>query len=193
MAELKAITDKILQTAEEEGREIISLAEAEKEKALAEAREKGEQDKKQIIEDARKESERITTRAISKASQQSSQSLLDLKMKLINKTMEQAEQKILNAPDNEYMERLTKLLSKKAHKDEKGGVIAFNKKDKARLSDDMKKAISDFSLTVSEKDAEISGGFVLSYGNIEENCDVDAIFRENYEHLVDVIGASLYC
>ena len=191
MAELQVLTDKIRRVAEEKAANILVQAKSEYDNILAEARNEGEKEKLSIIEEARKEAERITTRAISASAQKSAQKKLGFKMERIHEVMELSMQSFLKLDDKAYMESLEKLLESKAQKNAKGELM-LNKKDKLRISDGFTKKLNEYGLSLSEKDAEIEGGFILVYGKIEENCAVEAIFREHYEELVDFIGENLF-
>lgn len=191
MAELQVLTDKIIRAAQEKAAEISAKAKSEYDEILASARKQGEEDGKRIIEEAKKEAERITTRAISASAQKSAQRKLAVKMEMIGSVIEKAKQKFLDFDDSEYMTRLTKLLDSRAVSGASGELM-LNKKDKARISDEFKAKLKEFGLTLSERHADIEGGFILVYGKIEENCSVEAIFRENYEELVDFIGQNLF-
>jgi len=191
MAELQVLTDKILRTAQEKAAGISAKAKSEYDEILADARKQGDEDGKRIVEEAKKEAERITTRAISASAQKSAQRKLAVKMEMIDSVIEKAKQKFLDFDDSEYMTRLTKLLQSRAVKGASGELM-LNKKDKARISDEFKAKLKEFELTLSEGCADIEGGFILVYGKIEENCSVEAIFRENYEELVDFIGQNLF-
>ena len=48
------------------------------------------------------------------------------------------------------------------------------------------------SLKISREAREIEGGFVLSYGGIEENCSFDALFASAGEQLQDVVQKILF-
>jgi V/A-type H+-transporting ATPase subunit E len=48
------------------------------------------------------------------------------------------------------------------------------------------------SLTLSEKTAAIDGGFLLIYGEIEENCSFDALFSASRENMQDQVNAFLF-
>ncbi len=191
MAELQVLTDKIRRVAEEKAANILVQAKSEYDNILAEARNEGEKEKLSIIEEARKEAERITTRAISASAQKSAQKKLGFKMERIHEVMELSMQSFLKLDDKAYMESLERLLESKAQKNAKGELM-LNKKDKLRISDGFTKKLNEYGLSLSEKDAEIEGGFILVYGKIEENCAVEAIFREHYEELVDFIGENLF-
>ena len=131
------------------------------------------------------------TRAISSAAQKNAQSKLAFKMEMICSVMEKAKQNFLDMENSLYIEKLSKLLDSRAVMGEKGEIV-FNKKDKEKLTKEFKAKLDKAGLSLSEKDADIEGGFILIYGKVEENCSVEAIFRENYEELVDFIGKNLF-
>ena len=191
MAELQVLTDKIRRAAEEKAAGILAQAKSERDKIFADAKATGDADAVRIAEEAKKEAERITTRAISAAAQKSAQQKLAFKMEMINSVMEKAKQSFLEAENSVYMARLIKLLDSRAQKGESGELL-LNKKDKAAVNAEFTAKLKEFNLTLSEKDADIEGGFILVYGKVEENCSVEAIFRENYEELVDFIGENLF-
>lgn len=191
MAELQVLTDKIRRAAEEKAAGILAQAKSERDKIFADAKAAGDADAVRIAEEAKKEAERITTRAISAAAQKSAQQKLAFKMEMINSVMEKAKQSFLEAENSVYMARLIKLLDSRAQKGESGELL-LNKKDKAAVNAEFTAKLKEFNLTLSEKDADIEGGFILVYGKVEENCSVEAIFRENYEELVDFIGENLF-
>lgn len=191
MAELQVLTDKIRRAAEEKAAEILTMAKSEYDEMLADAKAEGDREKVRIAEEARKEAERITTRAISSAAQKNAQNKLAFKMEMICSVMEKAKQSFLGLENSLYIEKLSKLLDTRVQKGEKGEIL-FNKKDKEKLTKEFKAKLEKEGLILSEKNADIEGGFILVYGKVEENCSVEAIFRENYEELVDFIGKNLF-
>ena len=47
-------------------------------------------------------------------------------------------------------------------------------------------------VSIAQEPANIDGGFILSYGGIEENCSFDAIFRSEREKLQDIVSGILF-
>ena len=78
------------------------------------------------------------------------------------------------------------------------GVLLLNAKDLARRPADFEKKIGAAAekqkgkLSLSEKAAEIEGGFILSYGGIEENCSLEALFESEADVLKDAVRAVLF-
>ncbi len=189
MADLRIITDQIRQEAEAKATEILNAAEKEYKQITEQYKLAAEKDSADALESARRESEHLTTAAISGAAKDKAQAILSAKNRLIEETLQKAEQSIYALPDAEYMALMEKLLAKQAPK---AGEILFNQKDAARLSAGMKNAMEKAGLTLSDTVADIKGGFVLKYGLVEENCAVDALFREHHEALVDIACHELF-
>lgn len=190
MADLRIITDRIQQETEDRIQKIRDAAEQRYQEILADYREQAKADGEKTCEQARKDSEILTTSAISGAAKEKAQAILAAKNRLIEQTLLKAEQTVYDMDDTAYMALMEKLLQKHAGKDK--GEILFNEKDKARLTDSIKAAIEKANLVLSAETADIKGGFVLKYGPIEENCAVEALFREHHEALVDTACRELF-
>ena len=189
MADLRIITDQIRQEAENKAKEILSAADKEYHEIVEGYKAEAERENELVLEQARRDSERLTTAAISGAAKEKAQAILAAKNRLVTETLQAAEQKIYDLPDAEYMALMEKLLQKHM---QKGGEILFNAKDKNRLSDGVKAAMEKAELVLSSDTADIIGGFLLKSGLVEENCAVEALFREHHEMLVDIVSHELF-
>ncbi len=192
MADLQRITGHIEQAANEEAAEIARNAQDKYDEILRAYRARGEQESKDALENARKEAERITERAISAAAQKNAQSLLAYKNQKIGEVIESAKKYVLSMDREEYMRRMQRLLESKVGNPAKAGVVAFNAADLKDIPSGFKAKIAELQLKIADEPADISGGFLLVFGNVEENCSIDALFRENYEKLVDYAGKNLF-
>ena len=72
------------------------------------------------------------------------------------------------------------------------GEIIFNKKDLERLPKDFGATLAS-NLKVSSEIRNIDGGFILLYGDIEENCSFSALFMAEKENLQDKVRDLLFC
>jgi V/A-type H+-transporting ATPase subunit E len=79
------------------------------------------------------------------------------------------------------------------------GSIIFSETDKKRLPQDFQAKIQTTlanipgaSLTISDRAASIDGGFILVYGEVEENCSFDAIFSASKDMLQDKVSGILF-
>ena len=70
----------------------------------------------------------------------------------------------------------------------------FNSKDISRLPKDFESRLSQIGLKakVSRTAADISGGFILKCGDIEENMDFAAKISEKSGELEDLINRELF-
>ncbi len=124
------------------------------------------------------------------------QALLAAKGELVDEVLAKARQKLLNEDPAAYFRYLLSLLEKQETIGE--GTLSLSAGDLARLPAafaEKAKAIAAAkggSLTIDEKPAAISGGFILSYRDTLENCSLDAIFAAEEETLKDMIRQSLF-
>lgn len=185
-ADAKASVERILNEAKEEEDKIISLAKEEASKEISEINQKSASEVKAIL-----------SRAQSSAKLIRRQMLLDAKLTMINEIILKAKHKLTSLPDTEYFEIILQLVKKHAHTQQ--GIIKFSKADLDRMPkkfekslDSAIKEIPNASLTISKECAMINGGFILVYGDIEENCSFDALFNEAKEELQDKVNAFLF-
>ena len=113
----------------------------------------------------------------------------------IDKVIETAVNTLKNLESDDYFKVILHMVPKYAPS--KDGVICFSSEDLARLpegfEDEINKALDGrASLTLSDKPADINGGFILKYGDIEENCSFDALIESSKETLQDKIGQILF-
>lgn len=185
-ADAKHAADIILRQAEQEAEQILAAAKAEADMKSAEIAGKSDAARKAVL-----------SRAESAAALQEKKILLEAKQQIISSIINKARQSLDSIPDQEYTQLILKMVSKYAHN--KPGRILFSSADRKRLPSDLDKKIIEAlkdkeaaALTVFEESAGIGGGFLLIYGDIEENCTFDALFATAKEDLQDKINAYLY-
>lgn len=182
----RANADAILSKANKEAEELIENARADAEKKCSEIAQKSETEVKAVL-----------SRAKSAAMLQERQIILNAKQQMINNMIVNAKNTLINLSDEEYTEVVIRMVKKYAHRE--AGKIAFSEKDLKRLPKDfnlkLQNALTDkvgASLTLSEVASKIDGGFLLIYGDIEENCSFDAIFSAAKEELQDKVNTFLF-
>ena len=180
---------------------IIAEAEKSANEIIEDAKKNAQEVSAQIMEQAQKECDAIISAAQVKAEtiRKSAESsnhllrrdkLLALKGELIDGVLCGAAEKINALADKEYFDFLLEIARKTAL--ENSGEIFLSEKDLARDYKDFEKSVKALSLTLSKKSADISGGFILKYGDIEINGEIDAIIREKREILVDIANKMLF-
>ncbi|MBH1942353.1 V-type ATP synthase subunit E [Mobilitalea sibirica] len=183
----KAAAAKVISEAEKEATEIMNEAKAQADKNSAEIARKSDADVKELLK-----------RADSAAKLQEKKLILDAKQQNIGKVIESARTSLLNLPDKEYFDVIIRMVQKFALGGQSGEIL-FSSKDYKRIPKNfdtmIKEALTDkkgASLTVSKEVRSLDGGFVLVYGDIEENCSFDALFSAAKEDLQDKVNAFLY-
>lgn len=184
--EAQAAADAIIAEAEGQAAKIMDAAKLEAEKRCAQIAEKSAADVKSAI-----------SRAESAAALQDKKIILEAKQQIISDIITKARNSLDTLPDTEFVEIVLQLVKKYAHN--KTGKIVFTSEDKNRLpkdfNDRLRDALSDkkdAALTIADETAQIGGGFLLIYGDIEENCSFDALFLASLETLQDKVNSLLF-
>lgn len=193
--------DKILQQISENGKaaadDTISKANDKAGSILQAAKSKAEK----IISDAQavsaKEEQNILSGAKSTAELERRKAILVAKQDEIAKTIQQAHDQILALPAEEYFSLLIRMIPANALPKE--GILSLNERDLARVPEgfaarvqEAVQAIPGAKLTVSHEAVKIDGGFILSYGGIEENCSFESWFYAHSEDLLDQVSSVLF-
>lgn len=186
-ADAREDVDKILSEANEEAKQILTLAEEESKQIVAKSAEKHTSEINAII-----------NRAESSARLIKRQMILDAKQQIISNIIEKAKHSFASLSNKEYFDIILQIVKKHAHS--QPGIMIFSQADLDRLPEDFQesldmalKDINNASLTVSrENTAKIDGGFILLYGDIEENCSFDALFNDAKDELQDKTNAFLF-
>lgn len=193
--------EKILKAIEDQGQAaadaIIAEAKQTAESILAAAKLDAEKKSSQIAEKSAADVKSAINRAESAAALQEKKILLETKQQIISNIITNARKKLAELPDSEFTDIILKMVKKYSHN--RPGTIVFSATDKKRLpvdfSDKLKSALvekPEATLTVSEESANIDGGFLLIYGDVEENCSFDALFSTAKDSLQDKVNSLLF-
>lgn len=122
--------------------------------------------------------------------------LLKAKQQCISDVMDKALEKIKQLPVEEYFELIKKIL--KANVQSGDGIMKLNENDLNRIPSDFETMINDIAaeskgtLKISKDALNIGDGFVLIYGDVEENCTFKALFSANIDKLKDIANKELF-
>lgn len=122
--------------------------------------------------------------------------ILKTKQQCINEVIKEAEYTICNLETKQYFDFLSKLFE--ANFDGTEGEMFFGKEDLERMPEEFKekiKAIADnkgAKVNISDKTKNIKNGFILVYGEIEENCTIQSLFDEKSDALRDIVNKELF-
>ena len=213
MAGLDKIIARIQAESEEAAARTLEAAKAEAETILQNAREEAAAECAAIGRKAEQAAANILDRGHSAAELKKRQRILAEKQVLIGRIIGEAKQQLKNMPQEAYFENIVKLgietiekngnivkLAVKASQNGKGTIL-FSKADLDRLPENFADTLNaalvaggkeGAALTVSSETRDIDGGFVLTYGGIEENCSFDALFDSAHEMLQDKVQEILF-
>lgn len=190
---LEKILEQINQEAEITATKIVNEAKID----VREIEKKAKQDAKAETDKIEQKTESIckdiAQRGKSAAGLHKRQAMLLAKQNAINEILDKAYHALINLPDDEYFVFILKLVKKHSLKEE--GTIYFNEKDLQRLPiifGAQLEQTANGKLNIAKEAKDIDGGFVLSYGGIEENCSIKAIFNSKEEQLQDEVNSMLF-
>lgn len=190
---LKAIEDEAQANADA----VIAQARKEADDIQAAAHTEAEKKSAQIAEKSAAEVKDTLSRAESAASLQERKIILEAKQQIISNIIIKARKSLAALPDSDFTDIILGMVKKFAHN--KAGKIIFSETDRKRLPADMNEKMksvlaekSGASLTVAEETAAIDGGFLLIYGDVEENCSFDALFLAEKDTLQDKVNSLLF-
>lgn len=196
MTGLDTIVEQILQEGQKAADDIKTQADKEVQAIIANAEKTVEKMNAATADKVEMTAKSGQFRAQSSAELKKRQAVLLAKQGIIKDIMDKAYNRMIGLPDEEYFEIIMTCL--KAAALPKKGMIIFNAKDQDRLTFAMKQEIKKIAkerggeLDIADTSSDIEGGFILSYGGIEENCSFKAMFDANKESLADKVNQFLF-
>ena len=197
MSGLEKILKHIEDNSNNYAKELIEKANIEAEKIIKKAEEEADVKYSQIIDKSKADVQSHISFSEASAVLKKRQIILDSKQQIIKDLINQAKNYIINLPKEEYFEVILKMIKKYCIG--KSGQIIFSHNDKARMPENfvelINKAIANTegaSLEISNETRLIDGGFILNYGEIEQNCSFDALFLDKYDLLQDEVYKLLF-
>ena len=150
-----------------------------------------------ILDDGRNETakkvENIKQGAQSSAQLAKNKILLESKLEIIDEMLKKALDELRNLPEKEYFDILGSLII--ANAKEGKGLLCLSEKDGKALPkdfiDSVNKKLENGSVELSST-ADINGGFILIYGDIDINCSFDAIASSKRDELRDALNKLLF-
>jgi len=190
--------ERIIQTIEDDAAARCSAIEQEArgraDEIIAAAGAQAQQEAESMLADARQRLAAQRNSALSAARLAQRNSLLQEKQRLMNEAESQAKQALRDLPADQYFDALLALAQRYARDGE--GEIRFGQRDLARLPGDfegrLNAALPSGGIRVSKTPAPVEDGFLLAYGDVEENCTVDALFEAKRDALRDALHAMLF-
>lgn len=195
MTGLDRIIEKIIAEAQKNCDAILSEASAEVKEIISDARAKAKAESEKILSDAHKTA--VRKQAVSKSTAESitRNRYLEIRNAILNDIISAAYLEIEKFSDEEYFAMLKKLCIKNVQTGE--CEMQLSGYDMGRLPDDFEMSINSEiyekgAVHISSVPADIENGFILSYGDIEINCTLKAVFDENMDSLKDMLSTALF-
>lgn len=177
--EAKTEAEKITAEAEKQAAEITAAAKAE-----------AETDAGKIRADAEKKAELIINSGKSSAELLKRDTALNCRRELIEKALNFVADTVNAYGDKDYFDFLLTLIKKEKLNGK--GEVYLSVKDKARDIAAFKSELSALDLTLSDTFADINGGFILKYGDIQINGELSALVHEKRDVLTDELNKALF-
>ncbi len=196
MSGLDNIVKKIKSNSQDEIELIKKDAESYRASVLAEAKKETDKEIKQILDQAKRDQDLFEEKVVSNGEFKQRNALLKAKGEVIDEVIARALDELKNQDTDSYFATVLNVL--KENVQDKDGKICFSKKDLDRIPSDFEAKASDIakekggSLTIDNEPADIADGFILKYGDIEENCTFDAIFEAKRDELRDLVNKNLF-
>lgn len=190
MTSSEKILAGIIDEAKAKADEIIAEANKNAEQLLKEAEISFKAEEDKILADASQKAKLIKTTGKSSAELLKRDRALTFRRESIEKVLDYVKIEINSYGDNEYFSYLTRLISKSVLPMK--GELLLNSHDLNRDTTSFKTELAGYNLTLCETPADIDGGFILKYNDIQINGELKALIREKRELLVDNINNLLF-
>lgn len=219
MTGLDKIIDHILGDAKEQAREILAGAQSDCRKMAEDFAARADKIRAEIAEGAQQKGEALVSRAKSAAAMQRRNLLLKTKNALIDEAFEAARAEVLDTDFGKYRELLTALLTQALVEEAKNAErslalgdeitefdtyeVLMNREDRAAYGTAVVEGAKRAALRhigearaakvrLSDRTADIDGGLILRYGNIEANCSLSMLLGEMRRLLESKVAAILF-
>ncbi|MDR2606404.1 MAG: V-type proton ATPase subunit E [Oscillospiraceae bacterium] len=153
---------------------------------------------RQIVEAGRADAERQSERTYNSAVMRSKKQILAAKQEMVSAAFERAEWKLLELPEPQYAALLAKLAADAAISGDE--TLIFNPVERGSIGPKIVDAANELlaaasktaKLTLSAETREISGGVIISGGNIETNCSASALVNQRRNELSPIAARLLF-
>lgn len=185
------ILSRIRTDCDESVRKIETHAQHEHDRIIADAQHRADTQAAAVAEKTAQKRAQLETSSKSRAQLARRNALLKQRRKEIDTTVEELEAYLLGLGDNEYFEAIYRLAAKLRGK---SGELFLSKKDLKRLPENFTKrmAAAGVDASVSQTPADITGGFILKCGDVEENMEFAAIISAGRDEIEDLINRELF-
>lgn len=193
--------------AEQVVKKILSEANEQAQAIAQQAAQKRDQQLRQLDEELtayRAETERLAceaaedrqARMLAAARMDNSRAMLAAKVELLDEAFRKAQERIVQLPDEQYKALMTTLMKQAVQTGDEEVVVA---KGERRITDEFVKQINrqlgtgfKGNLRLSDKHADIKGGFLLARGKVQMNASVEVLVDRLRETMETELAAKLF-
>lgn len=182
----KIIIDKIIADAEEAAKAILAKGQKEADAILKAAQDKADKEADVLDRNAQAEAEKAAAKEISGAEMKAKKAVLEAKQTILAEVVEEAHNRLLSLEDGEYAKVIGGMLEKLDKS--LGTEIIVSQKDRERLAN----VIAEKGFVLSDKNSDISGGFIVKNGDIEYNYSFESIMTVEKEEIQQMAANILF-
>ena len=190
------VVNKILAEARQQAEAIIQDASEKRDRQHRQLQDElsAYRDETQRLADEAAEDRR--SRLLAAARMDNARALLTAKTELLDAVFRKAEERIAQLPDESYKALMAKLMSKAVETGDEEVIVGKNER---RIGADFIKQVNRSlgagfkgNLRLSDKHADIKGGFVLSRGKVRINASVEVLVERLREAMETELAARLF-
>ena len=196
MSGLDEILNKIESQQKENEDRMISAAESKAAAILKDAEAKAEKAYQESVAKAESKHQQNYINSCNSVDAANKRRLLACRIELISNAIENVLAKLRGLPDAEYFDMLERLITDRIR--EGKGVLELSAADLKRLPADFEEKLGkaasgkNGSIEISKEPANISDGFILTYGLVSENCSFEAILESEKDGIRDIAARELF-
>lgn len=196
MTGLETIKQEILDEARRAAESRLEAARAQSAELLEEANAQAAAFEASLVKQAEDGAENEKARAKSSAEFQHRRAVLAAKQELISDTLQKAYESLRGADAETYFAFLKKMAGQFAQPLK--GQLCLSAEDLARVPAGFEEEIQNIArikggeLSLAKEGRRLDGGFLLLYGDIEENCTLRALFDAKRDELSDLANKLLF-
>ena len=196
MSGLDNIIKEIQASAKAEADAVLQEADKYCEEYMADVKVKVQKEVEQFEKKAQAERNLYEEKTKSGAQFRERNAVLKIRQQSIDEVIIKAQEKLENLPDAEYFAFLIKLFEKNVQSQK--GIMYMSERDINRMPADFKEKIKKTAeqmggqMTISSDRESVNNGFILAYGDIEENCQIKALFDADIDRLKDIVNQQLF-
>ena len=190
------VVKKILSEAQEQAEAILQAAAEKRNTQVRQLEEKLSAYRAETQRLAAGAAEDRQARMLAAARMENARTLLAARGALLEEVFDKAQERIVQLPDDQYKTLMAKLMQQAVETGDEEVIVG---KDERRLDETFVKQVNrqlgtgfKGNLRLSDKRADIKGGFILARGKVQMNADVEVLVGRLRETMETELAAKLF-